>query len=76
MSDPHEWHIASDREGFFIEDEYGEEVTPPWLAFPAAWRTKGYDTAQKVLAETIADAIENYEPPDPPGWEGGFAENH
>ena len=36
------------------------------------------------LAELIQQTIEgwiayeknNYEPPDPPGWEGGFAENH
>lgn len=28
-------------------------------------------------AEAALHAIEdNYEPPDPPGWEGGFAENH
>jgi hypothetical protein len=24
----------------------------------------------------IRAAIDNYEPPDPPGWEGGFASNH
>lgn len=24
----------------------------------------------------IAHEKSNYEPPDPPGWEGGFAENH
>lgn len=23
-----------------------------------------------------AIACENWEPPDPPGWEGGFADNH
>lgn len=36
------------------------------------------------LAKTIQAAVEgwfedqrrNYEPPDPPGWEGGFADNH
>jgi hypothetical protein len=36
------------------------------------------------LAQVIQDAIEdyftteqdNYEPPDPPGFEGGFADNH
>jgi hypothetical protein len=31
MSDPNEWHIACDRDGFFIEDEYGEEILPSWL---------------------------------------------
>lgn len=33
-----------------------------------------------LLQRTIEDWIEyeqsNYEPPDPPGWEGGFAPNH
>jgi hypothetical protein len=37
-----------------------------------------------MLANAIQSAIENfiererdnYEPPDPPGWEGSFAENH
>lgn len=24
----------------------------------------------------IAEAKGEYEPPDPPGWEGGFADNH
>ena len=32
------------------------------------------------IQQTIEDFIEterdNYEPPDPPGFEGGFAENH
>jgi hypothetical protein len=39
---------------------------------------------RKELAQIIQDAIEgfieyerkNYDPPDPPGFEGGFAENH
>ena len=42
------------------------------------------ETRRKELAQVIQDAIEteirhmqrNYEPPDPPGFEGGFAENH
>lgn len=39
---------------------------------------------RRDLACTIQQAVEawfeeqrrNYQPPDPPGWEGGFAENH
>jgi hypothetical protein len=33
-----------------------------------------------LIQQTIEDFIkyekDNYEPPDPPGWEGGFADNH
>lgn len=76
MNNPYEWHIASDREGFFIENEYGEEVIPGFLPPNAQWRCQSYARAQVVLKEMIAEAIENYEPPDPPGWEGGFADNH
>jgi putative ribosome biogenesis GTPase RsgA len=31
---------------------------------------------QQTIEEFIAYEQENYEPPDPPGWEGGFADNH
>lgn len=31
--------------------------------------------AEFIFNEAMADP-DNYEPPDPPGWEGGFAENH
>lgn len=42
------------------------------------------ESHRKALAQEIQNAIEsfiedarrNYEPPDPPGFEGGFAENH
>jgi hypothetical protein len=76
MSDPHEWHVASDKEGFFIEDEYGEEVIPTWLPATAGWRCQSMKTANYVRSMLIAEAVDNYEPPDPPGWEGGFAEDH
>ena len=37
-------------------------------------------TLTLFIRSAIADFIEcerdNYEPPDPPGWEGGFADNH
>lgn len=33
-----------------------------------------------LIQTTIEDWLDreqsNYEPPDPPGWEGGFADNH
>lgn len=31
---------------------------------------------QQTIEDFIADANRNYEPPDPPGFEGGFADNH
>lgn len=31
---------------------------------------------QQAIEDFIADEQRNYEPPDPPGWEGGFADNH
>lgn len=31
---------------------------------------------QDAIEEFIAGARDNYEPPDPPGFEGGFAANH
>jgi hypothetical protein len=38
------------------------------------------DALAKIIQQTIEEFIayeqENYEPPDPPGWEGGFADNH
>ncbi len=78
MSNPHEWHIASDKEGFFIEDEYGEEIIPhvlPWTP-GIGWRSQSYEVIKQVLHDEIKHVIDNYEPPDPPGFEGGFAEDH
>jgi len=31
---------------------------------------------QQTIEDFIADAKRNYEPSDPPGFEGGFAANH
>lgn len=31
---------------------------------------------QQAIEDYIAQEQDNYEPPDPPGFEGGFAENH
>lgn len=70
--DPRTFHVSQDREGFFIEDDYGEEVEhwPTWVA--PSYRFTSYDNAKKE----IASMVDNYEPDDPPGWEAGFAENH
>ena len=31
---------------------------------------------QQAIEDYIAREHDNYEPPDPPGFEGGFCENH
>ena len=31
---------------------------------------------QQAVEDFIAEARDNYEPRDPPGFEGGFADNH
>lgn len=32
--------------------------------------------AALAIATKLRRDLNSYEPPDPPGWEGGFAENH
>ncbi len=34
------------------------------------------DIEEREYSRAISKATGNYEPPDAPGWEGGFAENH
>ncbi len=63
MYDPRCYDLAS----VFLEDE------------PATTETHAQDLAahiQQAVEDWIADLQRNREPPDPPGWEGGFAENH
>ena len=31
---------------------------------------------QKTIEDFITHEKSNYEPPDPPGWQGGFTSNH
>ena len=68
-ADPRTFRILGDHDGvsgggcFWIEDEYGESQSENFGSRLAAQRY-------------LDDLISNYEPPDPPGWEGGFAENH
>jgi hypothetical protein len=33
MSDPKEWRITQDKEGFYVEDEYAEEVCEKYGCF-------------------------------------------
>ncbi len=61
-----EFEILLDTLGYYITDEYGGEHPYPWARFPT------HADAQTEVEWLIA----NYEPPSPPGWEGGFAANH
>ena len=55
MSNPDEWHIARDKEGFYVVDEYGEEVRPQWLPRSAAWRAQDYRLAKIALDMAVRD---------------------
>ena len=66
MSNPHEYTIQNDREGFWIMDEYGEDVCPQ----------RRYSSWSDAKA-AILRMIEDYEPTEVgDAWAGGFAENH
>jgi hypothetical protein len=66
MTNPHEYTIQTDRDGFWIMDEYGEDVTP-------TQRYLSYDRAKQAIAKLIED----YEPTETgDAWTGGFADNH
>lgn len=68
MSDPRTFRILGDSGDynggcFWLEDEHGE--------------SQSTNFSSRLTAQRHLDwLIENYEPPDPPGWEGGFADNH
>jgi hypothetical protein len=62
-------------------DEKCHELAEAFLEDEAHLRTdKRTARLAQIIQDTIEDFIEaenrDYEPPDPPGWEGGFAENH
>lgn len=44
------------------------------------WTQRRTEELAVLIRQTVTDYIateqSNYEPPDPPGWEGGFADNH
>jgi hypothetical protein len=60
-----ELHLAHD--GWWIVDAYTAFEEGPFSEL---------GDAKRKLAEHEKDWSANYEPPDPPGWEGGFAANH
>jgi hypothetical protein len=41
-----------------------------------AFLQAGAGPGTKRAFDAVCAAIDNYEPPDPPGFEAGFAENH
>lgn len=47
---------------------------------PHLWNDRRVAELAALIQTTVEDFIrhenDNYEPPDPPGFEGGFAENH
>lgn len=45
-------------------------VAEPWK------RSILEDIEDREYGRAIVKATGNWEPPDPPGWEGGFADNH
>lgn len=67
--DPRTFHVDHDGESFFIGDDYDDEFMPT-----ARFSTR--EQAEAALDAMVEDFLKNYEPPDPPGWEGGFGENH
>jgi hypothetical protein len=77
MSDPHEWTIQQDRDGFYLEDEYGDQPDGFYcLGRFHAYRYDSYKDAKIARQEHI----DNYEPPtgtaqDAPDF-AGFAKNH
>lgn len=47
---------------------------------PHLWNDRRQQELALAIQQAVEDYIEgeqrNYEPPDPPGFEGGFADNH
>lgn len=37
---------------------------------------RGYGATRSAAIADLIEKIGDAEPPDPPGWEGGFADNH
>lgn len=50
MTNPYEYRVEADREGFLIVDEYGEEVTP-------TIRHSSWQDAQTAISQMILDDI-------------------
>ena len=62
------WTECADLADCFLQDE------------PHLWNDRRTEELARLIQQTIEDFIaqekSNYEPPDPPGFEGGFAPNH
>lgn len=67
--DPRTFHIEADKDGLLIVNDYGEDMTP-------ARRFLRFRDAEAFLSAMVESWLNNYEPPDPPGFEAGFADNH
>jgi hypothetical protein len=71
--DWYEWHVESDRDGWFIVDEYGEDLTP-------TRRFTSPTQAEDHLKEMVQTEIDNYDGPGDPVQDApdfpGFSENH
>lgn len=67
MDDPRTFHVMADSDGFYIEDDYGDEVGKEHTRYPS----------RRAAELAILDMIDNWEPPElGDAWTGGFAENH
>jgi hypothetical protein len=57
--DPSEWHLVRDKDGWFIENQYGEEVagTPH-----SPFRCDDPKVAQAILNDLVNEQMDNYEP--------------
>lgn len=64
--DPREFRVAADKDGFYLLNEYDEEAEAGGVRYLTKETAKG----------RIHWLVDNWEPRDPPGWEGGFADNH
>lgn len=67
--DPRTFHIEHEKDGFVIVNDYGEDMEPTQIF-------SSYLDACERISEMVVEYLDNYEPPDPPGFEAGFAENH
>jgi hypothetical protein len=68
------WEAWGEPDTFDIETLYdagwdSDEDGERWWREGDLWPTYSLD-------EAIVAYKDNYEPPDPAGWEGGFADNH
>lgn len=69
--DPQEWTIESDRDGFFLMNEFGEEAEYPSICYTS------FAAAREALDKIIRADLDAYDgAPDGDAWSGGFAENH